>query len=376
VQELQAHSYDAVIDLQGLTKSALIARLARLTDKGRRIAMANRTQGSAYEAPTRWVSDIAVPCAWHSHAVQRARHVCAQALGYAESTESRQTLFIAPQAHVAPHTVALVHGTSRLDKTWPLAHWITLALQLNARGFELAIPQSNDAEAQTAAAIAAAVPGAVVWPRGDVLSLTRSLAACKGVIGVDSGPSHIAVALGLPHVQIYNFDTAWRTGIGCGRIGGSIDYGIAGQSCKSCGDFPAIGAGVVGSYGSTGIGPEDMEDPGCRIGFQDIGVGLVSVGSGSSRRHRFVIGQPRVWGFQIAWTFRRLHRGPTREPIAGDVSLLRLEYGLEWTIGIIGPIRPIGPILKMGELPDSAVCLVDTSLNCRSPGFPYRFASP
>lgn len=120
VQELQAHSYDAVIDLQGLTKSALIARLARLTDKGRRIAMANRTQGSAYEAPTRWVSDIAVPCAWRSHAVQRARHVCAQALGYAQSTEPRQTLFIAPDPHVAPRTVALVHGTSAVTR---LGHW-------------------------------------------------------------------------------------------------------------------------------------------------------------------------------------------------------------------------------------------------------------
>jgi heptosyltransferase-1 len=38
------------------------------------------------------------------------------------------------------------------------------------------------------------------------------LAGCAGVVGVDSGLSHIAVALDLPHVQIYNFDTAWRTG--------------------------------------------------------------------------------------------------------------------------------------------------------------------
>ena len=29
---------------------------------------------------------------------------------------------------------------------------------------------------------------------------------------MDSGLSHIAVALDLPHVQVYNFDTAWRTG--------------------------------------------------------------------------------------------------------------------------------------------------------------------
>jgi heptosyltransferase-1 len=32
------------------------------------------------------------------------------------------------------------------------------------------------------------------------------------VIGVDSGLSHIAVALNLPHVQIYNHPTSWRTG--------------------------------------------------------------------------------------------------------------------------------------------------------------------
>ena len=32
------------------------------------------------------------------------------------------------------------------------------------------------------------------------------------MIGVDSGLSHIAVALDRPHVQIYNVDTAWRTG--------------------------------------------------------------------------------------------------------------------------------------------------------------------
>ena len=49
-------------------------------------------------------------------------------------------------------------------------------------------------------------------PRLPLDELTEQLAQCAGVIGVDSGLSHIAVALDLPHVQIYNFDTAWRTG--------------------------------------------------------------------------------------------------------------------------------------------------------------------
>ena len=52
----------------------------------------------------------------------------------------------------------------------------------------------------------------MVWPRLPLDELTQQLAQCAGVIGVDSGLSHIAVALDLPHVQIYNFDTAWRTG--------------------------------------------------------------------------------------------------------------------------------------------------------------------
>jgi heptosyltransferase-1 len=38
------------------------------------------------------------------------------------------------------------------------------------------------------------------------------MGATQGVVGVDSGLSHIAVALDLPHVQVYNFATAWRTG--------------------------------------------------------------------------------------------------------------------------------------------------------------------
>jgi heptosyltransferase-1 len=38
------------------------------------------------------------------------------------------------------------------------------------------------------------------------------MAASAGVIGVDSGLSHLAVALGLPHVQIFSQDRVWRAG--------------------------------------------------------------------------------------------------------------------------------------------------------------------
>lgn len=210
--ELQLESYDAVIDLQGLTKSALVAWLACLTPGGRRYALANQTEGSGYEAPTRWVANVAVPMTPHIHAVQRGRELCARALGYAVPAGESFGL----QATASPATgrpcIALVHGTSRADKQWPQAHWIELANRLDGAGFDVALLHGSDAEQQRSEAMARAMAHAVVWPRLGLDALADALAACAGVIGVDSGLSHIAVALDLPHVQLYNFDTAWRTG--------------------------------------------------------------------------------------------------------------------------------------------------------------------
>ena len=238
--ELQGVAYDAVIDLQGLTKSALVSRVARLTPGGKRYALANQTEGSSYEAPTRWACDVAIPIKPHVHAVQRGRELAAAALGYslesfpvyglkAAETEAQwaqtapeiiATAGAAPTAATAPPpAIAFVHGTSRADKAWPFENWVELGLRLNAAGFEVLLPHGSVAEYSTSHLIArelnavdATAPGARVLPALALDALARQLAGCAGVIGVDSGVSHIAVALGLPHVQIYNFDTAWRTG--------------------------------------------------------------------------------------------------------------------------------------------------------------------
>ena len=208
--DLQQDAYDAVIDLQGLSKSALIAWLARTTPLGQRYAMANRTDGSGYERLTRWVADVALRVTPHIHAVDRARVVCAQALGYPVPARLNYGL---GQAIAQPKPyVVLVHGTSRADKEWPLAHWFALGQHVKQSGLDVALPHGNEAERIRCEALAEMLPGAVVWPRLSIDDLTTQMAQCVGVIGVDSGLSHIAVGLDLPHVQIYNFDTAWRTG--------------------------------------------------------------------------------------------------------------------------------------------------------------------
>jgi len=226
--DLQGETYDAVIDLQGLTKSALVSWLARTTPRGRRISLANQTDGSSFEAPARWVADVAIELAPHVHAVQRSRILCAAALKYEAPEAMRFGLLPGALAAVQPMVVkpgftpnpfvprkpvvALVHGTSRADKQWPLASWVALGQQLNHSGFTVALAHGSAAEKATSEAIAKQLNDAWVWPAMGLDALTDTMARCAGVIGVDSGLSHIAVALGLPHVQIYNFDTAWRTG--------------------------------------------------------------------------------------------------------------------------------------------------------------------
>ena len=210
-EDLSTNAYDVVVDLQGLSKSALVARLAHLKPLGRRYAMANRTEGSGYEAPTRWVADVAIRLEPHVHAVQRARLVCAQAFSYQVEGPARFGLVSHP---VTPQraTVALVHGSSRADKQWPRTHWLELGRMLNAQGFRVALVHGNDSERVASEAMAQALPDAEVWPAMELDRLIDHLAGCAGVVGVDSGISHIAVALDVPHLQIYNFDTAWRTG--------------------------------------------------------------------------------------------------------------------------------------------------------------------
>ena len=221
--ELQAQAYDRVIDLQGLSKSALVAWLARLAPGGHRVALGNRTDGSSYEAPTRWVADQVVCLPPHIGAVARSRALCAEGLGYTlpeklafglKALAPLDVSAIKKEANlpVGPKVVLLAHGSSRADKLWPVAAWQALGERLMAQGYTLALPHGNDAELQQAQAIARPLAGAQVWPRLGLDALTDAMAACAGVIGVDSGLSHIAVALDLPHVQMYNFDTAWRTG--------------------------------------------------------------------------------------------------------------------------------------------------------------------
>lgn len=227
--DLQYECYDAVLDLQGIGKSALVAKMARLGNYGLRFTRVNQAEGAAFQAPTRRDADVGVPVESNIHAVERARAMCARGLVYAlpekvsfglkahadkahrASKNIVNQFFDVGQIEATP-IVAFLHGSSRADKSWPEAHWLDLGHRMNDLGYAVAFAHGNDEEQWRSESLANRLDQAIVWPRMPLGALTDALGECLGVIGIDNGTSQIAAALDLPLVNIYNFDTLWRTG--------------------------------------------------------------------------------------------------------------------------------------------------------------------
>jgi heptosyltransferase-1 len=192
-----ANAYDLILDTQGLLKSALVARAAHGP-------IAGFSASSVREPMAVRFYDRTLEVARDQHAVARNRQLAAAAFGYAlaEPVDYGLRAPTATTKDGRPYCV-LLHATSRADKSWPVADWIALGKTLNARGFGVVLPWGNAAEKRTSEQIAAALNEATV---PSALSLTEAatlLAGATGVAGVDTGLSHLAVALGRPTVGIY-----------------------------------------------------------------------------------------------------------------------------------------------------------------------------
>lgn len=212
---LQSAAYDAVIDFQGLVKSALVARQAKLAAGGFRATYANASEACGYEWPVRYLLDRPVPMARRIHAVARYRLLAARAIGYdapaLADAPPRYGLRTAPVGE--RKAVVLAHGTTRIDNEWPAPAWAELARRLAGQGQQVWLPQANEREEKWVHALARAIgPSATVLPRMGLPQMMDVMAGSAGVIGVDSGLSHLAVALDLAHVQLFSQPRAWRAG--------------------------------------------------------------------------------------------------------------------------------------------------------------------
>lgn len=213
---LREQAYDAVIDAQGLIKSALVARQARLAEGGFTATFGNASELCSYEWPVKWLLQRKLPMPWRVHAVQRTRLLAAAALGYTNAPcmqDPPAYPFAAPAPWQERQGVWLCHGTTRADNEWPLEAWVELGRRLLTSGQSVCIPQASDKEAAWAAELAARLGvGAEVLPRLGLSALWPRMALARGVVSVDSGLGHLAVALDLPVVQLFSQPRIERAG--------------------------------------------------------------------------------------------------------------------------------------------------------------------
>lgn len=206
-------TYDAVIDSQGLIKSALFSRWARGPRWGYAWAFCREPLASLF-----YTHRVQVPRGLH--AIERNRRLLAGALGYPLNDAAldyglstlAERLPSSPPGLPERYVVAL-HGTSRIDKEWPEAHWIAVGQTLAQHGLALLLPWGNGREHERAQRIATQVAGAIVLPRLGLNELAAILARAQGVLGVDTGLMHMAAALGRPGLALYPATAPTLTGV-------------------------------------------------------------------------------------------------------------------------------------------------------------------
>ena len=206
---LSSVGYDNVIDTQGLVKSAIVARWARAP-------LAGYAADSAREPLAARFYDERCSVATDLHAVVRNRQLVAAALAYPLSGEPDYGIAVAGSTFdwlpATPYVVFLT-ATSRDDKLWPEAHWLALGRQLYELGYCAVLPGGNPFERERANRLAAGIPGAVAAPPMSIPELASLLAGGRAAIGVDTGLTHLAVALKIPTVALYTATDPGLTGV-------------------------------------------------------------------------------------------------------------------------------------------------------------------
>lgn len=198
---LREARYDLVLDVQGLAKSAWLARWTQSPVAGFDSSTAREGVASHF-----YQHRFNVPR--ELHAIERCRRLGALALGY--------TLDGAPRFGIEPrHTnsnasaAVLLVNASRATKLWDNEHWLAVERWLADRHVPSILFWGSRWEQQYTEQLAARMQHATVAPRSTIDSIASTLSSAPVVIGLDTGLTHLAAAVGRPTVGIYcDYDPA------------------------------------------------------------------------------------------------------------------------------------------------------------------------
>lgn len=217
---LRADRFDVALDLQGLLKSGLVTAA---TGAPLRLGFATRRLREPLSAL--FTNRRVTP-------PPGARHVIAQYLALLEplgvtepkvefslpwnaAAEARADgLFAAAGLRPRQRVVVLNPGAGRPRKRWPVERFTELAGRLTREAYARVLVVWGPGEQDAAMAIAGEGPSrrATLAPPTDLDELIAILRRASVVVAADTGPLHLAAALGTPCVGLYGPTSAERNG--------------------------------------------------------------------------------------------------------------------------------------------------------------------
>jgi len=216
---LRSGEYDAVLDFQGLLKSALPAAAARRRGRAPLIGPAWAREGAGAFYTIRPVRGAGP----RRHAVDELLDVVGL---YAPSNAAAPVAAPRPRIDIEPDDgggesetgglgprIAFAPFSRWTTKNWPVAKFAELgrrlAGEMGCRVFVL----GGAGDRAEGAKLASAIPGARDFcGRFDLVGMCGFLKSVDLMVSVDSGPLHWADAMGVPAVAIYGSTDPARTG--------------------------------------------------------------------------------------------------------------------------------------------------------------------
>ncbi|QDR82046.1 lipopolysaccharide heptosyltransferase I [Sporomusa termitida] len=238
IRELRERRFDLALDLQGLFKSAAISWLSGAPE---RLVYCDAREHSD------WIGKKICGPNLKGHIVERYLDV-ARALGCRAAepefiikitaAEFAQAGAIAHQAGLDSKNpyVILMPGTNWPNKCWPADHFATLAGKLFASGLiPVFVGSAADQNAMQAIQGQSAVPLLDLTGKTSLKQLAALIKNARAVVAGDTGPMHLAAAIGTPVVALFGPTDPRRNGpCGPGHVVLTTSHACTGCWQRKC----------------------------------------------------------------------------------------------------------------------------------------------
>lgn len=232
-RELRSVEYDVVLDLQGLFKSGFQTFLAR----GRRKVGFDRTREKSYL----FLNERMPAYDPDRHAA--LRYLDAAVYLGAEFPDPLPEKYYTPPPEAGLEADSLLPfgrapfviinpGAKWPTKRWPVEHWVSLASRLAGEtGLKIAVTGGkDDQEAGRLISMGAGQAAVDLCGRTSLPVLAEILSRSKAMVTADTGPMHLAAAVGVRGLALFGPTRPWRTG----PFGGHFETLTPPVDCLGC----------------------------------------------------------------------------------------------------------------------------------------------